>query len=86
VNRRKFLKLAAATSSLTAAPTLWARTTKPEIAFTFDDPKLDRGAGLSWQQINERMLGALAQRKIKAALFVCGKRVDSDAGRSLILA
>jgi peptidoglycan/xylan/chitin deacetylase (PgdA/CDA1 family) len=84
VNRRKFLKLAAAASSLTAAPALWARTTKPEIAFTFDDPKLDSGAGLLWQQINERILGTLAKRKLKAVLFVCGKRVDSDAGQSLI--
>jgi hypothetical protein len=42
--------------------------------------------GLSWQQINERILGVLAKRNIKSILFVCGKRVDSDAGQQLVTA
>lgn len=68
------------------APALMAKNAGPEIAFTFDDPKTESGAGLSWQQINDRILGTLAKRKLKAVLFVCGKRVDSDAGQSLIAA
>jgi peptidoglycan/xylan/chitin deacetylase (PgdA/CDA1 family) len=86
VNRRDFIKIAIAVAPLARVPVLWAKDTRPEIAFTFDDPKLDSGAGLSWQQINERILDTLAKRKVKAALFVCGKRVDSDAGQSLIAA
>ena len=86
MNRREFIKLAAVVAPLTGVPTLWAKDTRPEIAFTFDDPKTDGGAGLSWQQINEHILGSLAKHKIKATLFVCGKRVDNDAGQSLVAA
>jgi peptidoglycan-N-acetylglucosamine deacetylase len=84
VKRREFLKLASALSATVAVPRLWAEAAQPEIAFTFDDPKLDSGAGLSWQQINEHMLTTLAKHRLKAVLFVCGKRVDSAAGRSLV--
>lgn len=56
----------------------------PEIAFTFDDPTMNGGANLAWQELNQRILAALARYKIKAALFVCGKRIDSSAGRQLI--
>jgi peptidoglycan/xylan/chitin deacetylase (PgdA/CDA1 family) len=86
MKRRGFLKLASVFAPLTGVPTLWAKDARPEIAFTFDDPKTDGGAGLSWQLINERILSSLAKRKIKAVLFVCGKRVDSDAGQSLVAA
>ena len=86
MNRREFIRLAAAVAPLTGVPTLWAKDARPEIAFTFDDPKTDGDAGLSWQQINEHILGSLAKHKIKATLFVCGKRVDSDAGQSLVTA
>jgi len=58
--------------------------TSPEIAFTFDDPKTDGDGGLTWQEVNDRMLSTLAQQKVKAILFVCGKRVDSAAGADLI--
>jgi len=44
------------------------------------------GANLSWQEINERILGTLAKRKLKAMLFVCGKRVDSESGGQVISA
>lgn len=84
MNRRDFIKFAAVAAQLTRVPTLWAEGADPEIAFTFDDPKTDGAAGLSWQQINEGILKVLGRRKIKSVLFVCGKRVDSDAGKSLI--
>ena len=86
MNRREFIKLAAAVAPLTGVPTLWAKDARPEIAFTFDDPRTDGDAGLSWQQINERILGTLTKHRIKATLFVCGKRVDSDVGQSLVTA
>ena len=86
VDRREFIKSATALASLAGAPALWAEHAQPEIAFTFDDPRTDGGAGLSWQEINQRILDALAKRKIKAVLFVCGKRVDSAEGQSLVAA
>lgn len=57
---------------------------EPEIAFTFDDPATNGGAGFQWPELNARILRALAQHKLKAALFVCGMRVDSAAGRQLL--
>jgi len=86
MKRREFLKLAAVSASLVNVPALWAKRSTPEIAFTFDDPKTDGGAGLSWQDVNQGILKALDKRKIKSALFVCGMRVDSDAGKQLVAA
>lgn len=57
---------------------------RPQIAFTFDDPSTDSNANLEWQEINHRILDSLAKHKIKSALFVCGKRVNSDAGHHLL--
>ncbi len=31
----------------------------PEIAFTFDDPKTTAVGGMRWQEVNDRILGAL---------------------------
>jgi len=41
---------------------------------------------MDWQEANRRILGALESRKLKAALFVCGKRVDRPGGKSLLSA
>jgi peptidoglycan-N-acetylglucosamine deacetylase len=57
---------------------------RPQIAITMDDPKVDVSAQMGWQETNERILGTLAGRKLKAALFVCGMRVDRPEGRSLL--
>jgi peptidoglycan/xylan/chitin deacetylase (PgdA/CDA1 family) len=57
---------------------------RPQIALTMDDPKVDVSAQMGWQETNERILGTLAGRKLKAALFVCGMRVDRPEGRSLL--
>ena len=84
MNRRNFLKLAALGAPLLRLPALRAATSKPEIAFTFDDPKTEADAGLAWQAINERILSTLDKRKIKSVIFVCGKRVDSVEGRHLV--
>lgn len=51
---------------------------------TFDDPASEGSADLNWQELNDRILYALAKHKAKSVLFVCGKRVDSPAGRKLI--
>jgi peptidoglycan-N-acetylglucosamine deacetylase len=86
VDRRAFIKLSAVAAPLLRWPMLRAESSKPEVALTFDDPTTEGGVGLSWQQINERILTALDKGAIKSILFVCGKRVDNDSGSSLIAA
>jgi peptidoglycan/xylan/chitin deacetylase (PgdA/CDA1 family) len=83
MHRREFLRLVAV-APIVYSPLLRAADRRPEIAFTFDDPKLDPAAGLTWQEINQRMLRAMDKRGIKAILFVCGKRVDQPEGKQLI--
>jgi peptidoglycan-N-acetylglucosamine deacetylase len=86
VNRRDFIKLGAILAPAMTATFTSARAVQPEIAFTFDDPKIDDCGGMPWQEVNARMLAALSQHHVKAVLFVTGKRVDSDAGSSLVAA
>jgi peptidoglycan-N-acetylglucosamine deacetylase len=59
---------------------------RPQIAITMDDPNVNVSAQMGWQETNERILGTLAGRNLKAALFVCGMRVDRPEGRSLLSA
>jgi peptidoglycan/xylan/chitin deacetylase (PgdA/CDA1 family) len=84
MNRRELLYGAAVVLSFRRVPTVLEQGQAAEIAFTFDDPTTDGGAYLKWNELNERILGTLAKHKIKSVLFVCGKRVDSSAGRQLI--
>ena len=86
MKRRDLLRYAAVLVPVLKSAIAGAEQKQPEIAFTFDDPKTDEGAGLSWQDINHRILGALAKHGIKAVLFVTGKRVDGEQGRELITA
>lgn len=86
MNRRALIKSAALFGPFMRYPALWAKGRQPEVAFTFDDPKTETGGGLSWKEINERMLGALSKHNVKAVLFVTGKRVDSEEGRRLVSA
>lgn len=85
MNRREFLRYSAAAAALNV--TLHSQalsTSSPEIAFTFDDPKTDADCGLTWREVNDRMLSTLAKQNVKAVLFVCGKRVNSADGGELI--
>jgi peptidoglycan/xylan/chitin deacetylase (PgdA/CDA1 family) len=91
MNRRDFLLYTGAAAATAGMPLAWGQRSTPEIvtpeiAFTFDDPTTDGGAGLTWQEMNERILGALASANLKAILFVAGKRVNSDSGQQLIAA
>lgn len=83
MNRRNFLRNAVMTATVASLPVA-ARVQSPEIAFTFDDPTTETRADLKWQEVNDRILKALASNNVKSILFVCGKRVDSDSGRQLI--
>lgn len=57
-----------------------------EISFTMDDPNTKNTPLLNWTERNEKILAAFDQFHIKAALFVCGMRIDSAEGRDLISA
>jgi len=86
MHRRDLLSMAAAVATWMALPrpTLATQPRQPEVAFTFDDPKLEHGAHLRWQEINERILAALTRHGIKSVLFVCGTRIDSGSGQELL--
>ncbi len=59
---------------------------RPQIALTLDDPTLKLGSVLKWQEANTRILKAIAAKDIRAALFVCGMRVDETDGAKLLSA
>jgi peptidoglycan-N-acetylglucosamine deacetylase len=82
--------LADALDALTARPTPTSAPNSsaqpPQLAITMDDPRLKLDTGLQWQEANSRILKALDSRSIKAALFVCGMRVDEYEGAKLLSA
>src|SRR5437868_5961967 len=84
MNRRHLLSGATVLALLSRVPPVFASEAQPEIAFTFDDPTTKDAAGLSPRELNERVLTALAGHKLRSVLFVCGMRVDSEAGRELV--
>lgn len=93
MQRRSFLHGLLTTTALTTAGLLRASSgssthasapSRPQLALTMDDPKLDLGAHMTWQEANRRLLEALDKRKLKAALFVCGMRVDKPEGTNLL--
>lgn len=59
---------------------------QPQLAITMDDPRLKLDSNIRWQEANSRILKALDSRNIRAALFVCGMRVDEPDGTKLISA
>ena len=54
------------------------------IAITMDDPNTYETPLMNWQQRNEAILNTLAKHQIKAALFVCGMRVNDTNGITLL--
>lgn len=55
-----------------------------EVSFTMDDPEVMESLLFSVEERNQKMLDAFAKHKAKAALFVCGMRIDSEAGKKLL--
>jgi peptidoglycan-N-acetylglucosamine deacetylase len=86
LNRRTFLKTAALATSagLLGGSMLFGSSRAPQIAITMDDPRVEDMPGMTAAEANARILGHLKDAKVKAALFVCGMRVDSEAGRKLL--
>jgi len=70
----------------TPAPVRHLNTQRPQLAITMDDPRLTLDTTLQWQDANSRILKALDSRSVKAALFVCGMRVDESDGSKLLSA
>lgn len=60
--------------------------TRPQVALTLDDPTLSLGSVLKWQEANSRILNAISAKGVRAALFVCGMRVDEAGGTKLLTA
>lgn len=90
MNRRNFLRhsLLAAGATYVAARTangaIFTPDDTPSIAITIDDPNTKLSPLKSWQERNEGILQALQNHQLKAALFVCGKRIDSEEGKALL--
>ena len=61
-----------------------SQSLRPQLALTMDDPTTDLAGYMNWREANRRILEVLHQRKLKAALFVCGMRVDSPEGHELL--
>jgi hypothetical protein len=57
---------------------------RPQLALTMDDPTLTLGSVLRWQEANGHILKAISSRNVRAALFVCGMRVDDADGAKLL--
>jgi len=72
--------------SQNAAPTHNVNAPRPQLAITMDDPTLKLDDNLRWSDANSRILKALDSRNIRAALFVCGMRVDEADGARLLSA
>jgi peptidoglycan/xylan/chitin deacetylase (PgdA/CDA1 family) len=75
------LFLAAQTNAVKAA---FSTKGRPQVALTMDDPNVYFESSMPWREANKRILGALEARKLNAALFVCGKRVDQPEARGLV--
>src|SRR5271155_4726989 len=67
-----------------ASPSRSPNAPRPQLAITMDDPNLKLDSNLRWPDANSRILKALDSRNIKAALFVCGMRVDEYDGSKLL--
>jgi len=55
-----------------------------QIAITIDDPNTYGTVLLNWQDRNKSILNTLEKHKIKAALFVCGMRLNDSNGIELL--
>jgi peptidoglycan/xylan/chitin deacetylase (PgdA/CDA1 family) len=86
MDRRKFIASlgAVAAAATLGEKNLFAKSARPQIAITMDDPQVKAAYGLSAVEVNRRILDALDKHKIKADLFVCGMRVDSPEGKQLL--
>ncbi len=64
--------------------TLFSQNSRPQVSFTFDDPNTETTGNMTWFQKDNAILETLSKYGLKAALFVCGKRINSDEGEMLL--
>ncbi len=85
MNRRVFLATLGSTLAAAACgwPSRGRAADRPRLAITIDDLDLDPAGSnrLSLEERSAAFLETLGARSLQAAVFVCGMRVDSDAGR-----
>ena len=62
----------------------YSQDTKPQLSITIDDPNIESTGNLTWSQKDDALLETLDKQGIKAALFVCGKRIDNAEGKVLL--
>jgi peptidoglycan-N-acetylglucosamine deacetylase len=67
-----------------AAKAPFSTNVRPRVALTMDDPSAYFESRMPWREANKRILGALEARKLSAALFVCGMRVDRPEAKGLV--
>ena len=85
MNRRQFVRALGLGTLAARLPSIASADPVPQIAITMDDPNLEPTPRFSPEERNARILAALRNhRDLRAALFVCGKRVDHDAGKRLL--
>ena len=85
MNRRLFIKALGTVAVTAGLPSYSNARNDRRVAITIDDPNTSDTPRLSVEERNAAILRALRQHSdLKAALFVCGKRVDSVAGKRLL--
>lgn len=62
----------------------WSFSFAEEVSFTMDDPEVGESPIYSHSERNQKILESFKGAKVKAALFVCGKRIDNPQGRALL--
>jgi peptidoglycan/xylan/chitin deacetylase (PgdA/CDA1 family) len=86
MNRRHFTKvLGISTLALAYGNIKVSAKPSPKIALTMDDFNWNNSIRLSPQQRNEAILGTLNKYSVKAALFVIGRNIHSERGKTLLL-
>jgi peptidoglycan/xylan/chitin deacetylase (PgdA/CDA1 family) len=55
-----------------------------EISITMDDPEVTTSPLMTSAERNQKILNILDTHKLKAALFVCGMRIDNPEGVALL--
>jgi peptidoglycan/xylan/chitin deacetylase (PgdA/CDA1 family) len=70
---------------MAAAAVAAAKATPPQLAITIDDFQWKQIPQDGAEQANRRLLDTLARHaSLKAAIFVCGRHVDNEAGLRLV--
>lgn len=85
MNRRQFTKvLGISTVALASGNVQIAAKPSPKVALTMDDFNWNNSIRLNPEQRNEAILGTLNRYSLKAALFVIGRNIESDRGKTLL--